>query len=34
VGEHVLLKEKEKAWVKLASVCLAVIGAVLILASR
>jgi len=34
VGEHVLLKEKEKAWVKLASVCLAIIGAVLILASR
>lgn len=30
VGEHILLKEKESGWVKLASVVLAVAGAILI----
>ena len=30
VGEHIVLKEKEQAWVKAAAVVLATVGAVLI----
>jgi drug/metabolite transporter (DMT)-like permease len=34
VGEHVLLKEKERTWTKVASVILAIIGAIFIEVSR